>query len=106
MLQKKNSLKGPYPRVCVECGQDFWSPRPHSVCCRDPECRKAHRDKLFKKNYAATKDKKTGIPCLKCENRFMPQGRFNRICPTCKNTDLFQGSIYFAEATHRFYYTR
>jgi hypothetical protein len=30
-------------------------------------------------------------PCMTCHRKFVPEHRFNRICPLCKDTQLFGG---------------
>ncbi|GEM_PF-1758821 len=40
----------------------------------------------------ADRKKKKRI-CLKCGEAFAPKGRFNRLCPLCKETEVFRSRL-------------
>ena len=61
--------------------------RPNNTCGFCYQHRKAGTRKSL--NFGARNDGRIKRECLKCGREFMAKGRFNRICPTCTETNKF-----------------
>jgi len=86
------------PKICADCGNDFMTTRKRIQCC---EICKRLRLRRNSQNHtlsmrsatleAARKIKKTPRNCMKCKQKFMSDGKHNRMCSSCRD---HRGSPY------------
>ena len=80
-------------RKCKTCGKQFKTDNPNKFFCKET-CRPSYRKNKREKRKA------TGnIECLKCEVKFKPTHKYNRICQPCKISETWVAANSLVEVT-------
>jgi len=85
----RNVVK-PITNTCEVCGCKFQGRVKYKAyrACNAPECRQEIRRRAGRESAKTVlkKQREMGLMrlCLKCGHEFLSQGRFNRICGSCK----------------------
>lgn len=86
-----------YPkRICTSCGHEFRPSSRYQVLC-DAECPGVQA--ILAQAAKKVKFRK----CLRCGDRFLSDGAFNRICPHCQgeNQGYVDRSVVFHDRHHK-----